>query len=58
MSFVKWWFTQQALPKSAILTDIVSKDISSKVFSEAALLDLSRLIPEIPGVMISLEFIS
>lgn len=24
MSFVKWWPTQQAFPKSAILTDIVS----------------------------------
>lgn len=24
MSFVKWWLTQQALPRSAILTEITS----------------------------------
>ena len=59
MSFVKWWPTQQALPRSAILTDIVSTErssanLSGEVVFESALFDLSRLMPETSFVSRSL----
>lgn len=41
ISFVKWWPTQQALPRSAILTDIISMP-SSAGFCEVDVF-LSRL---------------
>lgn len=43
---MKWWPTQQAFPRSAILTEMVSKPASSFNVSFECLLDLSRLIPE------------
>ena len=61
MSLVKWWPTQQALPRSAILTEMVSKERSSIALStvvsvfEEAVLDLSRLMPETSLVRRSLE---
>ena len=55
MSFVKWWPTQQALPRSAILTDIVSAEIamSSCIFDSAVPL-LLREIPPMSSVKTSL----
>lgn len=65
MSLVKWWPTQHALPRSAILTEIVSKARSSTIFSpevsvfeEEVVLDLSRLIPETSLVKRSLDYTS
>jgi hypothetical protein len=49
MSFVKWCPTQQAFPRSAILTDIVSNAASaacSRSVFDDVLLPLSRLIPD------------
>jgi hypothetical protein len=57
MSFVKWCPTQQAFPRSAILTEIVSNAFSTccsnSVFPEG-LLDLSRLMPDTSFVRRSL----
>lgn len=60
ISFVKWWFTQQALPKSAILTLITSRPKSSAlrfspVDDEEELEDLSREMPDTSFVRRSLE---
>lgn len=63
MSLVKWWPTQQALPRSAILTEMVSMDTSSASLSAVVasvsgfdgLLDLSRLMPDISLVKRSLH---
>jgi len=55
MSFVKWCPTQQALPRSAILTDIVSiglGDIPALSLSDVVL--LLREIPDMSWVNISL----
>jgi hypothetical protein len=61
MSFVKWCPTQQAFPRSAILTEMVSKAFStccsSSVFPPG-LLDLSRLMPDTSFVRRSLNKIS
>jgi hypothetical protein len=48
MSFVKWCPTQQALPRSAILTEIFSKEMSGVCSADLGLgvLDLSRLMSE------------
>ena len=46
MSFVKWCPTQHALPKSAILTEIVSKDTSSAGFEVEVDEDFPRSMPE------------
>jgi hypothetical protein len=49
MSFVKWCPTQQAFPRSAILTEMVSNAASaacSRSDFDEALLPLSRLIPD------------
>lgn len=54
MSFVKWCPTQQALPKSAILTDIVSVDRSSEPFSSEAGLELPKSMPDTSRVSESL----
>lgn len=61
ISFVKWCPTQQALPKSAILTEMVSTERSSAILSAAVfvceellLLGLSRLMPEMSFVRRSL----
>ena len=45
MSLVKWWPTQQALPRSAILTEMVSiaVAISSWLFCSEAVLLLSDI---------------
>jgi hypothetical protein len=60
MSFVKWCPTQHALPKSAILTDMVSKAASvacsSSDFEDVAL-DLSRLMPDMSLVRRSLDHV-
>lgn len=47
MSFVKWWPTQQALPRSAILTDIISAEMtmSSCILASAVPLLLSEMPP-------------
>jgi hypothetical protein len=61
MSFVKWCPTQQAFPRSAILTEMVSNAFStccsSSVFPEEVL-DLSRLIPDTSFVRRSLRQVS
>lgn len=59
ISFVKWWFTQQALPRSAILTLMTSRPKSSAfrfspVDDDEELEDLSREIPETSFVRRSL----
>jgi hypothetical protein len=43
MSLVKWWFTQQALPRSAILTEMMSNGFASSAL---------RFSP-VPGVLSS-----
>lgn len=60
ISFVKWWFTQQALPKSAILTLMTSKPKSSAfrfspVDDDEELEDLSREMPDTSFVRRSLK---
>lgn len=60
ISFVKWWFTQQALPKSAILTLMTSRPKSSAfrfspVDDDEELEDLSREMPDTSFVRRSLE---
>lgn len=60
ISFVKWWFTQQALPKSAILTLMTSKPKSSAfrfspVDEDEELEDLSREMPDTSFVRRSLK---
>jgi hypothetical protein len=61
MSFVKWCPTQQAFPRSAILTEMVSNAASAacsrSVFDEA-LLFLSRLMPDTSFVRRSLVHVS
>lgn len=42
ISSVKWWFVQQAFPRSAILTEIVSWEMSWMAFSRCGFLVLSR----------------
>lgn len=54
MSFVKWCPTQHALPRSAILTEIVSNDISSGTFVVDEVED-ERSIPETLLARISLQ---
>jgi len=59
ISLVKWCPTQQALPRSAILTEIVSTERSSCIRSAAVFvcegaLDLSRLMPDTSFVRRSL----
>lgn len=59
MSFVKWWFTQQAFPRSAILTLMTSKACKSSAFLFSPVeeeLDLSREIPETSFVRRSADF--
>jgi hypothetical protein len=50
MSFVKWWLTQHAFPKSAIFTEMISAEISCLIFSAGVVDDsgefLSRLMPD------------
>lgn len=61
MSFVKWWPTQQALPKSAILTEMLSIAKSSPSFSadeEGSVLVLSMFKPDTSLVKRSLLQIS
>jgi hypothetical protein len=61
MSFVKWCPTQQAFPRSAILTEIVSKAASaacSRSVFDDVLLPLSRLIPDTSLVRRSLIYVS
>ena len=55
MSLVKWWFTQHALPRSAILTRMTSheKDSSALRLSPAELA-LSSDMPETSFAMMSL----
>ena len=61
ISFVKWWFTQQALPRSAILTLMtLSRPKSSAlrfspVEDEDELEDLSREMPDTSFVRRSLQ---
>jgi len=57
MSFVKWRLTQQALPKSAILTDIVSVGRSSDPFSSEAGLDLPKSMLDTSRVSESLLYV-
>ena len=58
ISFVKWWLTQQAFPRSAIFTEIVSIEKSSAnltcSFFEGVVSDLSRSMSETSLVRISL----
>lgn len=59
ISFVKWWLTQQALPRSAILTLITSRPKSSAlrfspVDEDEELEDLSREMPDTSFVRRSL----
>lgn len=59
ISFVKWWFTQQALPRSAILTLMTSRPKSSAfrfspVDDDDELEDLSREMPDTSFVRRSL----
>lgn len=63
MSFVKWWPTQHAFPRSAILTEMISAARSGSVdlgwegcVLEGAL--LSRLMPDTSSVMMSLKGVS
>lgn len=63
MSLVKWWLTQHALPRSAILTLIMSKACASSAlrFSPADVVvdedeDLSRDMPDTSLVRRSLFF--
>jgi hypothetical protein len=61
MSFVKWCPTQQAFPRSAILTEMVSNACSTCCSSSlfpAEPLDLSRLIPDTSLVRRSLHRVS
>lgn len=60
ISFVKWWFTQQALPRSAILTLITSRPKSSAfrfspVDDDEELEDLSKEMPDTSFVRRSLR---
>ena len=59
ISFVKWWPTQQAFPRSAILTDIVSKALAVSSwlvsFGEA---DLFKEIPDMVCERFSLHVLS
>lgn len=60
ISFVKWWFTQQALPRSAILTLMTSNPKSSAfrfspVDDDEELEDLSREMPDTSFVRRSLK---
>lgn len=59
ISFVKWWFTQQALPRSAILTLMTSRPKSSAfrfspVDDDDEFEDLSREMPDTSFVRRSL----
>ena len=54
MSFVKWWLTQQALPRSAILTDMISMGVELPGVLGVALF-LSKEMPDMSLVMISLR---
>jgi hypothetical protein len=58
MSFVKWWPTQHALPRSAILTEMVSKAVASSCFffSEDVVGPLSSEMLEMSLVKTSLWF--
>lgn len=60
MSFVKWWFTQQALPRSAILTLMMSNACISSAFLFSPVAEgepgLSSEIPETSLVRISAVF--
>ena len=66
MSFVKWCPTQQALPRSAIFTEIVSIEISGGTFSAdmgvlelvllLLLLDFPRSMPPMSLVRMSLTY--
>ena len=48
ISLVKWWLTQQALPRSAIFTDIVSIAVArSSWLTSFGEVDLFREIPDI-----------
>ena len=60
ISFVKWWLTQQALPRSAIFTLMTSREYESSAFlfspdDTDELLALSREIPETSLVRRSLS---
>lgn len=51
MSFVKWWPTQHAFPRSAILTEIFSNAMSGDASADFSFEDdveacLSRLMPD------------
>jgi len=56
MSFVKWWFTQHALPRSAILTLMMSSPMVSSAlrFSPDELPDRSSVMPDTSFVRMSL----
>jgi hypothetical protein len=58
MSLVKWWLTQQALPRSAIFTDMMSPKSSPAFSGGDELADLSRFMPDTSRVKMSLMFIS
>jgi hypothetical protein len=58
MSFVKWWPTQQAFPRSAIFTEIFSNARSGVFSADFSLEDvdcLSRLMPDTSLVRRSLR---
>lgn len=64
MSFVKWWLTQQALPKSAIFTLMTSRPkvlssafLFSPVEDDDVLEDLSRETPDTSFARRSLELV-
>ncbi len=58
ISFVKWWPTQQAFPRSAIFTDIVSIAVArSSWLTSFGVADLLREIPDMVWERFSLHFL-